>query len=150
MDLRDILQLHPDSVLLYWCYLRHILLWADTMPLPEAAKIRPALPVYLSARLVSGTYLSPQTKRAAGGEWGSPGVHVEPQPLTPASVRKVIQCARRFYVWAKITFPGEFRDVPIAWIETLRSPRLARGLDEHECVTLDGVGRLTHAKISAR
>lgn len=94
------LRLHPDLVLRYWFYLRHILLWADETLLCNVADLRPTLPAYLS-------------EPPANAE-------VEPQPLTPTSTRRIIQCARRFFVWAKITFPREFRALPTAWIERLR------------------------------
>jgi hypothetical protein len=130
--LGEMLQLHPDSVLRYWFYLRHILLWADETLLCEVADLRPALPAYLS---------EPPEE-----------AEVEPQPLTPASIRKVIQCARRFFVWAKITFPREFRALPTAWVETLQPPRLRGGsesglTDEHQFVTLEEAVSLTRVEV---
>lgn len=94
------LRLHPDSVLRYRFCLRPIPLWSDQTLLSEAADLRPNLPAGLS---------EPPAKADA-----------EPRPLTPASTRPIVQRARRFFVRARITLPGEFRALPTARIERLR------------------------------
>jgi hypothetical protein len=47
--IRDVMQLNPLSVERYWSYLKHLLVWADEMPLPEVAERRPTFAAYLTA-----------------------------------------------------------------------------------------------------
>ncbi len=94
------LEMEPEVVLSYWFHLRYLWLWAGATPLSQAPSLQPPLPAFLSA----------------------PGIDVslEPEPLTPAARRRVIQAARHFFVWAKIARPAQFQAVPLAWIETLQ------------------------------
>jgi hypothetical protein len=92
--LQDVMQLKPRSVERYRAYLRHTLLWADATPFTQAPDIRPTLTTYVS---------QPGTD--------TPG---DTEPLASATVRKVIQTAHRFFLWAKMTYPREFRDVSTA------------------------------------
>jgi len=39
--------------------------------------------------------------------------------LAPATLKKIFQTAKRFLLWAKMTYPREFRDLPMAWIDAL-------------------------------
>ena len=43
--------------------------------------------------------------------------------LSPATSKKIVQTVRRFLTWLKMTYPHEFREVSVAWIESLRPPR---------------------------
>ena len=113
----EVVQLDARSTSRYWFYLRHLLLWADGTPFCEVPTIQPAFSTYLaSAR--------------AGGEAPT---------LAPATLKKIFQTAKRFLLWAKMTYPREFRDLPMAWIDALRPPRGVRPSPDHQFVTLDEV-----------
>lgn len=94
------LEMEPEVVLSYWFHLRYLWLWAGTTPLPQVVSLQPTLPVFLDAPSID--------------------ISQEPEPLTPASRRRMIQAARCFFVWAKIARRTQFQTMPFAWIETLQ------------------------------
>ncbi|MCC7358088.1 MAG: tyrosine-type recombinase/integrase [Anaerolineales bacterium] len=120
--LREVMQLGKNSVGRYWSYLRHVLLWADEASLAQAHKLRPTLPDHLIA-IGTGDGLAP---RAA------------------TTQKKIVQNAKRLFTWAKMTYAREFREMPMAWIETLRPPRsVIVSPGEHVFVSLDEVRQIT-------
>jgi integrase len=126
--LREVMQLSENSVGRYWSYLRHVLLWADDTAFTEANKLRPTLPDYLAA-ISAGDGLAP---RAA------------------ATQKKIIQNAKRLFTWAKMTYPREYRELPMSWIETLRPPRSSiASPGEHVFVSLDEIRHITSMPIPA-
>jgi integrase len=119
---RQVLQVDESSAERYRFYLRHILLWADEAPLERAHTLRPTLSDYLVT--------------AANAEDGR-------APRAAATQRKILQTAKRLLRWAKLTYPREYRDLPMAWIDALRPPRGAENSSEdHVFVTLDEVQQL--------
>ncbi len=117
--LAQVSQLDPRSVERYRFYLRHLLLWADETLLGEVASIRPGFPHFLST------------------------VHIgDANGLAPSTLKKIIQTVRRFFVWAKMNYAAEFRDVKSAWLDALRPPRATQLIKEHAFVTLDEVRRI--------
>ena len=62
--------------------------------------------------------------------------------LAAISQKKIIEAARRFFVWAKQNHPKEFSDLTTAWLESLRPPRNKDAQGEHEYVTLEEVLKL--------
>ena len=119
--LRDVRQLKSRSIDRYWAYLKHLLLWADEALLSDAPAIRPTFPTYLSS-----------TRPESHGD-----------PLAPATVRKIIQTAKRFFHWCLVTFTQDFRGFPRSWIDTLQPPRaVIQQPQEHEFVTLEEVRAL--------
>ena len=99
--LEEVLQLNQASVERYRFYLRHLLLWADDQNFRQVQTIRPTLPSYLS---------SLPGKEGKG-------------TLASASQKKIIDSSKRFFHWAKVTYPREMNNLPISWIDTLRRPR---------------------------
>jgi hypothetical protein len=68
--------------------------------------------------------------------------------LAPASLKKVINTSERFFIWAKMAYPSEFRLVTKAWIDTLVVPRREiPPTPDHEFVTLEEVILVTPAGI---
>jgi integrase len=131
--LREVVQLDVRSTQRYWFYLRHLLLWADATPFSQASMVQPTFPTYLS------------TVRAGGGaETLAPGTC---QGLSPTTLKKIAQTAKRFFTWAKMTYSRRFRAVSKAWIDALRPPRSVQPAPKHEFVTLDEVKQLAALKV---
>jgi len=123
--LSEVAQLKAKSVDRYWFYLKHLLLWADEIPLSKTVGIRPTFPSYLVSL------------RPCGG----PGI------LAPATLKKIVNTAKRFFRWAKGTYPREFQSLPKRWIDTLRPPRSVEPAPSHEFVTLDEALQLAALEI---
>lgn len=115
--LADVAQLSPASIVRYRSHLKHLLLWADEVPLAEISAIRPPFPTYLAeARLDS-----------------------RPGPLAPATAHKIIQVCKRFLRWAKQTDGAALADLSELWIDGLKPPRIPQTPNEHEFVSLDEI-----------
>lgn len=125
--LETVMQVNSRSTQRYWFYLRHALLWADEASFAEAPKIRPTFSAYLAD-------VRPADSRAGG--------------LAPATFKKVFQVVQRFFRWAKLSFPQDFRAVTPNWIEALRPPRLAAVVKEHAYVTLDDILKIARLRFS--
>ena len=119
--LDDVEQITEVSLERYRFYLKHLLRWADEALLTKPTSIRPAFPAYVSSL---------------------PGRRAETN-ISITSQKKIIQAAKRFFDWAKKTFPRQFHTLPIAWIEALRAPRNAQGAEDHKFVSLEEVIKLT-------
>lgn len=118
--LEEVLQLNPASVNRYRFYLRHLLLWADDQNFRNVQTIRPTLPSYL---------VSLPGKTGKG-------------TLAGLSQKKIMDSSKRFFRWAKSTYPREMNSLPIAWIDTLRLPRQPQVSTENVFVTLEEVQNL--------
>ncbi|MBI5304881.1 MAG: tyrosine-type recombinase/integrase [Chloroflexi bacterium] len=117
---RDVTQLDRDSLNRYWAYLKHLLLWADEVFFGRVMDKRPTFAMYLiSDREASGL-----------------------PAFAPVTLRKIFQTAKRFFLWAKTTYPREFQAMPMAWIDALRLPRTTQVTQDHIFVTLDEVKQL--------
>ncbi len=116
-DLREIYQLSDSSVERYQFYLRHLLVWAEESPFHQVMSLRPTFPGFVSSLKGRNDETS----------------------LASISQKKIIEAARRFFVWAKQNYPKEFTGITSAWIESLRPPRIKDTQGEHEYVTLDEV-----------
>ena len=114
--LEEVKQLDSRSIGRYWSYLRHLLLWAGDVLFSRIVNVRPTFPTYL------------KNVRAYGdGDF-----------LAPASLKKVINTSKRFFIWAKMAYPSEFRLVTKAWIDGLVVPRRdVPPTPDHEFVTLE-------------
>ena len=123
--LSEVAQLKANSVDRYWFYLRHLLLWADEVPFSRVPDIRPTFPSYLAS-------VRPR------GETGT---------FAPATLKKIVNTAKRFFLWVKATYPREFRGLPKRWIDTLRLPRSVEPAASHEFVTLDEALQLAALEI---
>jgi site-specific recombinase XerD len=119
-DLGAVYQLSSGSLSRYRFYLRHMLLWAGERPFHQAATLRPTFPDYVSN--LPGRY---------GGAL-----------LASATQKKIIEVGKRFFVWAKQNHPKEFRSLNLAWLESLRSPRVRDSGREHEYVSLEEILQL--------
>ena len=118
--LEEVLQLTPASVERYRFYLRHLLLWSDEQNFRNAQTIRPTLPSHLA--------LQPG-KEGKG-------------TLAGASQKKILNASKRFFRWAKSTYPREMNSLPAAWIDTLRLSRQPPVSTENVFVTLEEVKNL--------
>ncbi len=118
--LYDVQQLNSASTGRYWSYLKHLLLWLDDVPFEKALSRRPTFTAYLAAARQDG----------------------RDAPMVPMTQKKILETAKRFFLWAKANHPAEV-NVPATWIESLR---LSRGTvqpsKEHAFVTLDEVRQL--------
>ncbi len=115
--LNDVAQVGRESFDRYTTYLKPLLYWAGETPLGQVVDLRPTYPQYL---------LEKRGRR-------------EEQGLARSTLRKSCQLARRFFQWARLQHPRDFKPVTAAWIETLRPPRLPEPEREHVFVTLDEV-----------
>jgi integrase len=118
--LREVTQVSPESATRYWFLLKHLLFWADEIPLMYAHKIRPSFPAHLADSRLDG-------------KSGS---------LAPATLKKVVHTAKRFLTWAKLTYPNKFKGLSQLWIDSLRPPRAPEPPQDHEFVGLDEMLKL--------
>ena len=96
--LEEVQQVSKASLDRYSFYLRHLLLWANDRSLGESLIIRPTLQAY------------------AASITGKNGQNT----LAFESQKKIIETSKRFFIWAKATYPREFSKITLTWIETLR------------------------------
>jgi len=123
--LDEVQQMTRVSLEKYHFCLKHLIRWADEALLSKPTSIRPTFPAYVSS---------------LPGRRGEKNISI-------ASQKKIIQAAKRFFFWAKTTFPRQFRTLPIPWIEALRAPRYAQGVEVHKFVSLEEVMRLATFQI---
>ena len=118
--LSEVLQVAPESLQSYRFHLRHLLLWANSRNLNEAIDFRPAFPAYLTS----------QPGKNGNGS------------LAAASQKKILESAKRFFRWAKATYPREFNKLPLTWIDTLRLPRQPQKTAENIFVSVAEIHQL--------
>ena len=94
--------------------LRHLLEWADAIPLSQAHKIRPRFPTYL------------EDARNDGRD----------KPLASSSQRANCGVARRFFHWAKRKFPRRYKDITPLWIDSLQGPRKVSNATDRDPFTI--------------
>ena len=113
----EVEQISPSSLGRYWSYLRHLLLWADETLFSFVHKIRPTFTVYVSE------LVNPSNN----------------QSLAWTTKKKIIETARHFFKWLKDSSPTKFKSTTKQLIDTLRPPRCAQNVGEHEFVSLKEV-----------
>ena len=118
--LEEVHQLSEQTIKRYWFYLKHLLIWADETLFGKISSKRPTFPAYISTL---------------------PGKQ-EDGSLSASARKKIIETAKRLFLWAKSTHPKEFQSISASWIETLRSPRMIQQPDEHKYVSLEQVIQL--------
>ncbi|MCJ7739503.1 MAG: site-specific integrase [Anaerolineae bacterium] len=123
--LAEVAQLKASSIGRYWSYLRHLLLWADEVPFDHAPDIRPTFSQYLASVQPRG----------------------ETTSLASPTLKKMVNTTKRFFGWAKVNYPAEFRSLPDRWVDALRPPRTAEPAPVHVYVTLDEVLQLASLDI---
>ena len=123
--LGEILGLSEKSVSRYWFHLRHLLVWADETLFPDASRIRPVFQAYVMD-------LPGKSGRAR---------------LADERQSRIVETAKRFFEWAKIHSPDDFRKITPAWIDTLRLRKTGDNKSEHEFVTLDEIQQLVNLQI---
>ena len=96
-----ILQYSYKTIDRKWAHLRHLLEWADSVPLPKAKKIEPTFPNYLESARNDGKAKS----------------------LSPASMKRACLEVRSFFKWAKLNRTSKYSKVKESWIETIRPSR---------------------------
>ncbi len=119
--MEEVQQVSKSSLDRYSFYLRHLLLWANEHLLGESPAIRPTLQAYAAS---------------APGKDGETTLAFESQ-------KKIIEISKRFFIWAKATYPKEFTKVTLTWIETLRPPRTPQIGGDPVYVSEDEIYRLT-------
>lgn len=113
----------PATVSRYRKSLRHLLEWADEIPLHKARNIDPTFPIYLLSARVNG----------------------KPVPLAPASIAKTLMVARHFFAFARLEWSQRYRTITESWMESLHPPRHVRmeaRLPVHHFYSLDDVLQL--------
>lgn len=125
--LAEVSQVSRDTFDRYTAYLKPVLYWADETGFSEAATLRPTFP----------QYLLDQAGRRDQDHGG----------LSRGTLRKSCQLARRFFHWARLEFPREFKAISASWIESLRPPRLPEAQREHVFITLEEVLRLAQLPV---
>ena len=123
--MEEVQQVSKSSLDRYSFYLRHLLLWANARNLGESPAIRPTLQAYAA---------------------GVPGKDGE-TPLAFELQKKIIEISKRFFIWAKATYPKEFSKVTLTWIETIRPPRTPQIGGDPVYVSEDEISRLTSITI---
>ena len=118
--LKEVMQLGISSVERYRFYLRHLLLWADDHDFSKAPMIRPTFPKYLSKQVQKDNS----------------------KDLAQSTQKKILDTSKRFFLWAKRTYPRELNTVTLDWIETLRLPRQPQKLQVNVFVTEEDVRKL--------
>lgn len=115
-SLSEARQLSPASIERYRFYLRHLLLWANEIPLTQAHTIKPTLFVYLD-----------EIETAPG------------KSLAGETSKKIVELARKFFEWCKMERATAFRSLPTSWINKLKFQKksAARAKDDAEFVSLD-------------
>ncbi len=100
--LEEVQQVTKSVLEEYRYALQQVLNWAGDDPLEDAPSFQPALPLYL-------TKLSSQD--------GQTRLSLETQKC-------ILNASRHFFYWAKATYPREFSQVGLSWIETLKLVQL--------------------------
>jgi integrase len=113
--LEEVEQLSLDSLQRYWFQLKHLLIWADDIPLIRSPEIRPTFPSYVSAL---------------------PGSRGKTS-LAAITQKKITAAARRLFHWLRTMRYKGYSQIPVAWIDTLRPARITYQPDEHIYVTLE-------------
>ena len=123
--LEEIQQVSPSSLERYSFYLRHLLLWADDRSLGDSPTFRPTLQAYTASTPGKDGHLS----------------------LAFESQKKIIEISKRFFIWAKATYPREFSHVTLSWIETLRPPRTPQIGGDPVYVSEEEINRLMEVSV---
>ena len=101
----------------------HLLLWADSRPLGDAAKIMPVFPVFL------------QTSRRDG----------KVKSLSPETMRATCNVVRNYFTWAKKQLPRKYGKIDPSWIDYIQ-PAKSRGIQstvkDHEFYTFDEMHKI--------
>ncbi|MBA4385711.1 MAG: hypothetical protein C0410_13320, partial [Anaerolinea sp.] len=118
--LQEVMQLTPASLDRYRFYFRHLLLWAGEKDFKTVQDIRPTLPSYLASL---------------------PGKDRK-DTLAGTTQKKILDTSKRFFRWAKATYPRELNNLPLAWIDTLRMIRQPQVTAENVFVSEDEVRQL--------
>jgi len=118
--LEEVLQLTPASLERYRFYLRHLLLWAGDRDFKDVQGIRPTFPTYLITLP------------------GKDGKGI----LAGTTQKKILDTSKRFFRWAKASYPRELNSLPMVWIDTLRLTRQPQVTTENVFVSEDEVKQL--------
>ena len=123
--MEEVQQVSMASLDRYSFYLRHLLLWANDRNLGESHAIRPTLQAYAAS---------------VPGKNGQATLAFESQ-------KKIIEISKRFFIWAKATYPREFTKITLSWIETLRPPRTPQVGGDPVYVSEDEISRLMEVPV---
>lgn len=100
-----VLQNDPKTLTKRRGQFRHLLNWADETPFAQARQIERTFSAYLN------------TARADGKQ----------VPQSASSISSTCNAVRAFFQWARVEFPGRYRELSLSWIATIR-PSRARGV----------------------
>jgi integrase len=118
--LDEVMQLSPGSLERYRYYLRHLLLWAGETEFACVPSLRPTFPTYVAAQ---------------------PGKDHKGN-LAAATQKKILDTSKRFFRWARETYPREFKTLPNLWIDTLRLVRQPQVSTENIFVSEEEIKKL--------
>lgn len=122
-NLGQMRRLSELSIGRYRSHLHHLLTWADDTSFGLLMKKCPTFEQYLETA----------RRDVKGGK------------LARETVERIVATSQRFLIWAKAQHPHELRGLELAWINTLRPPRIEEQEAVHEFVTLDEVKQLIAA-----
>ena len=117
---KEINQLSEGSLHRYKSALNHFLIWLDDYLIENCIKKYPSFSSYL------------QTSRMDG----------DSKTLSFTTQRKTLQITKQFLHWVKMSYPLQFKKLPLLWISSLQPAAHTPGPKEHEFVTLDNVIKL--------
>ncbi len=124
---KEIHQLSEKSLRLEETWLRYLLEWADEIAFEDVATIKPRFPEYLiNAR-----------KKEVG------------KPLSKEFMRKIIGSSKGFFRWLIMIRPGFKSKITAAYLDTLRTPKIAITHTEHEYVTLEEIMAMAQASVQS-
>lgn len=111
----------PQTIHKYWGQLRHLLEWADDVPLHFAHRIEPVLPVYLKSARNDGKAI----------------------PLTYTTIYKTLVTVRAFMQYAQLAWSRRYRPLPPSWVLTLHphSKPIVQ-LHDHQYYSLEEMQRM--------
>ena len=124
---QEVSQLSDESLRLDESRLRHLLIWADEVPIQNAQAIRPTFPDHLKSARIDGR----------GDE------------LSPAYIKKIINASHQFGQWL-ITHRSGYKSTLVRWLDTLKAPRKPQTEDkQHEAVTLEEIRAIAAAPVQS-
>lgn len=119
----DVEQNTPETVATKKAQLRHLLEWADSLPLQDAPDKRPTFPQYLS------------TARNAN----------KPGATTGETMHRICWTARAFLRWARSEDPKRYPKLTETYLRSLEAPKIAGEVKAREVYSLDDVLKIVRA-----
>jgi integrase len=115
--LRQTLLLTQKSIDRNWFYLRHLLIWAGSIPFDKMDEIEPAFPYYVQ------NIISPRTN----------------QPIANQSKKRITESAIRFFKWTKMNHSRKYQYLSDDMIPKYNGKISTSSPKDHDFVSLDEI-----------